>query len=60
MLFDYLTDKSGLIRAMTLSKLNYILTGKYEQKFDRDYFLSKRNDTEFKIELVEKLKNLTA
>lgn len=60
MLFDYLTDKSGLVKSMTVSKLNYILAGQYEQnqKFDRDYFLSKRNDKEFKIELVEKLKNL--
>jgi hypothetical protein len=60
MLFDYLTDKSGLVKSMTVSKLNYILAGQYEQnqRFDRDYFLSKRNDKEFKSELVEKLKNL--
>lgn len=60
MLFDYLTDKSGLIKSMTVSKLNYILAGQYEQnqKFDRDYFLSKRNDKVFKKELVEKLKKL--
>ena len=60
MLFDYLTDKSELVKSMTVSKLNYILAGQYEQnqKFDRDYFLSKRNDKEFKSELVEKLKNL--
>lgn len=61
MLFDYLDDKSGLVKSMTVSKLNYILAGQYEQnqRFDRDYFLSKRYDKEFKIELVEKLKNLT-
>jgi hypothetical protein len=60
MLFDYLTDKSGLVKSMTVSKLNYILAGQFEQnqKFDRDYFLSKRNDKEFKSELVEKLKKL--
>lgn len=60
MLLDYLTDKSGLVKSMTVSKLNYILAGQYEQnqKFDRDYFLSKRNDKEFKSELLEKLKNL--
>jgi hypothetical protein len=61
MLFDYLKDKSELLKSMAKSKLNYILAGQYEevQKFDSDYFLSKRNDTEFKRELVEKLKNLT-
>jgi hypothetical protein len=60
MLFDYLTDKSGLVKSMTVSKLNYISAGQYEQnqRFDRDYFLSKQNDKEFKSELVEKLKNL--
>ncbi len=61
MLFEYLNDKSGLVKSMTVSKLNYILAGQYEQKqrFDRDYFLSKQNDKEFKTELVEKLKNST-
>lgn len=61
MLFDYLNDKSELVKSMAKSKLNYILAGQYEQeqKFDSDYFLSKRNDKEFKKELVEKLKNLT-
>ena len=60
MLFDYLTDKSGLVKSMTVSKLNYILAGQYEQnqRFDRDHFLSKRNDKEFKSELTEKLRNL--
>jgi hypothetical protein len=60
MLFDYLNDESDLIISMTLSKLNYILAGQYEekQKFDRNYFLSRKNDKEFKIELAEKLKNL--
>ncbi len=61
MLFGYLTDKSGLVETMAVSKLNYILAGQYEekQKFDRDYFLSKQNDKEFKTELVEKLQNLS-
>jgi hypothetical protein len=61
MLFDYLKDKSGLVKSMAISKLNYILAGQYEQKqkFDKDYFLNKRNDKEFKTELIEKLKNLT-
>jgi hypothetical protein len=60
MLFDYLTDKSGLVKSMTVSKLNYISAGQYEQnqRFDRAYFLSKQNDKEFKSELLEKLKNL--
>lgn len=60
-LFTYLNDKSGLVKLMALSKMNYILAGKYEQtqKFDRDYLLSKRNDKELKTELTEKLKNLT-
>jgi hypothetical protein len=60
MLFDYLADKSGLVKSMTVSKLNYISAGQYEQnqRFDRAYFLSKQNDKEFKSELLEKLKNL--
>lgn len=60
MMFDYMRDKSGLVKSMAKSKLNYILAGKYEQKqkFDTDYFLSRRNDKEFKTVLVEKLKNL--
>ena len=60
MLLDYLNDKSGLVRTMTVSKLNYILAGQYEQKpkFDRDYFLDKINDSELKRELLDKLKNL--
>jgi|GEM_PF-5363574 len=59
MLFDYLKDESGLVKSMALSKLNYILAGRYEQKpqFDRDYFLSNRNDKELKMKLVQKLKN---
>ncbi|MFO7658522.1 MAG: hypothetical protein R6W78_15800 [Bacteroidales bacterium] len=58
--FDYLNDKSGLVKAMALSKLNYVLTGQYEQKpkFDRDYFLSKRNDKKLLHKLFEKLENL--
>ncbi len=61
MLFDYLNDKSDLVKSMTVSKLKSILVGKYKQnqRFDRDYFLSTRNDTELKSKLVEKLKNLT-
>jgi hypothetical protein len=61
MLFAYLNDKSELVKSMTISKLNYILAGHYEQNpmFDRKYFLNKLNDTEFKMELVDKLKNLT-
>lgn len=60
MLFDYLNDKSGLVRTMTISKLNYILAGQYEQqpKFDKDYFLNKQNDKELKRELLDKLKNI--
>jgi hypothetical protein len=60
MLFDLLNDKSGLVKSMTVSKLNYILAGGNEQKptFDRDYFLDKQNDTELKKELLEKLKNI--
>lgn len=60
MLFDYLHDKSLLVQSMALSKMNYILAGQYEHtpKFERDYFLNKRNYKDLKTALVEKLKNL--
>jgi hypothetical protein len=60
MLLDYLNDKSGLVISMTVAKLNYILTGRYEQnlKFDKEYFLEKQNDRELKKVLLEKLRNI--
>ena len=61
MLFDYLNDESGLVKSMTVRKLNFISAGQHQQKqeFDRAYFLSKQTDKKFKNELVENLKNLT-
>jgi len=60
MLFDYLKDKSGLVKSMALSKLNYLTTGKYEfnPKHDKQYFISKRDDINFKNELLLNLKKL--
>jgi hypothetical protein len=58
MLLDYLNDKSGLVISMTVAKLNYLLTGRYEQnpRFNKDYFGEKQNDRELKKELLEKLR----
>lgn len=60
MLFDYLNDKSGLVKSMAVSKLNYILAGHYEQepKFNRNYFLEKRTDNYLRQDLLEKLKHI--
>lgn len=60
MLFDYLNDESGLVKSMTVSKLNFIMAGRHKQKqeFDRAFFLSKQTDKEFKNQLVKNLKNL--
>lgn len=56
-LFDYLNDKSGLVKSMALSKLNFLLTGNYTFKpqYDRDYFIAKRNDKTFKHDLLQNL-----
>ncbi len=61
MLLEYLDDHSGLVKSMALEKLNYILSGHYEETpgFDRDYFLNKRYDSEFKVKLLENLRNLS-
>ncbi len=58
MLFDYLNDKSGLVKSMALSKLNYLTAGKYElnPKHDREYFITKQDDLKFKNELLLNLK----
>lgn len=55
-----MTTDSGLVKSMALEKLNYILTGHYEEmpRFDRAYFLNKRYDSEFKLKLLENLRNL--
>ena len=60
MLFDYLNDKSGLVKSMALSKLNYLIADKYEQnpKHDSQYFIAKQDNINFKNELLLKLKKL--
>ena len=60
MLFGYLNDKSKLVQAMTLSKLNLLSEGKHEskQRFDREYFLAKKTDEKFKAQLLENLRKL--
>ncbi len=60
MLFGYLEDKSGLVKSMALSKLNYLTAGKYEinPKHGRQYFITKRDDLKFKSDLLHNLKTL--
>lgn len=57
MLFDYLNDKSRLVKSMALSKLNFLVTGNYTfyPPYDRDYFITKRNDKTFKHGLLQNL-----
>ena len=60
MLFEYLNDKSELVKSMAVSKLNYLATRKYElnPKHNKEYFNSKRDDIKFKNELLINLKIL--
>ena len=58
--FDYLNDSNSIITSMTLSKLNYWLTGKYSDTFlfDKNYFIENRNNKDLKETLLQKLKTL--
>tara|TARA_R110002073_G_scaffold333356_1_gene520729 strand:- start:742 stop:1443 length:702 start_codon:yes stop_codon:yes gene_type:complete len=60
MLFTYLNDKSRLVQSMALSKLNFLSAGKHEQKqrYDKDYFLTKKTDEKFKNDLLENLRKI--
>ena len=58
--FDYLNDSNSIIISMTLSKLNYWLTGKHSDtfQFDKSYFIENRNNKNLKETLLQKLKTL--
>lgn len=57
MLIDSLNDKSRLVQSMALSQLNHLESGKFsiEPNHDKDYFLRKVEDKEFKKKLLDKL-----
>ena len=60
MLFSYLSDKSKLVQSMAISKLNFLSAGKHEQKqrYDKEYFMTKKTDEKFKNDLLENLKKI--
>ncbi|EAR15093.1 HEAT repeat domain-containing protein [Robiginitalea biformata] len=60
MLFSYLSDKSRLVQSMAISKLNFLSAGKHEQKqrYDKEYFMSKKTDEKFKNDLLVNLRKI--
>ena len=60
MLFSYLSDKSKLVQSMAISKLNFLSAGKHEQKqrYDKEYFMTKKTDEKFKNDLLENLRKI--
>jgi len=58
--FEYLNDSNRIIKSMTLSKLNFWLTGIHSDtfQFDNNYFFENRNNKGLKEILLEKLKVL--
>ena len=60
MLFSYLSDKSRLVQSMAISKLNFLSAEKHEQKqrYDKEYFMSKKTDEKFKNDLLVNLRKI--
>lgn len=58
MLYSFLSDKDRFVRRLALSNLNYLLHGKsdfFENQFDRKYFQVRKDDREFKNQLLQNL-----
>jgi len=60
LLYNFLYDESNLIKSTALTEMNFLAVGKYEKenRYGFSYFDTNINNTIFKNELAEKLKNM--
>jgi hypothetical protein len=60
LLFSFLNDKDKYVRLFTLSILNYLLLGTntLEKECERKYFQARKDDPDFKKQLLPNLQNL--